>query len=312
MNFLGVSPSDVVWPALDLDETDVFQEGGQASAGGVDGQDAIGVALHDQHGHVNLRQVGAGISQPRRDARQRRVGRRTDADLQAGVGSHWTVVGAACSITPVTSSGCEMATAWEELTSVTWEWARAAMKCCTAGVEASSWVVIRSHDGMVFQAAAVNFSPNIDAASGRSAAAITSVTDWGTSAAYTSRKLVGPDVQVGGSTAGEREGHGLQVIAERGSGVLADQFRRGLPHVGHEGRNIDQRLDLRVADGGLSGHEAADGVAYQNDRALHSQQKAVQVLRVAGHAAQRIGRSHDRIARGLQALDHGVPLGRRP
>jgi hypothetical protein len=35
----GCGPSDAVWSAVDLDEPDVLDEAGKASAGGLDGQD---------------------------------------------------------------------------------------------------------------------------------------------------------------------------------------------------------------------------------------------------------------------------------
>ena len=40
VQLIGVRPADVVWSALNLDEPDVAHEVGEASAGGVDGQDA--------------------------------------------------------------------------------------------------------------------------------------------------------------------------------------------------------------------------------------------------------------------------------
>jgi hypothetical protein len=42
-----VGPADVAWSALDLDEPDVLHEARKASAGGIDGQDAVLGALDE-------------------------------------------------------------------------------------------------------------------------------------------------------------------------------------------------------------------------------------------------------------------------
>src|SRR5580704_2491476 len=62
---VGVSPGDVVRAALDRDERQVLDQGGQPGGGGRVGQDPVGVAVDEQGRDVDLGQVGAEVGQPR-------------------------------------------------------------------------------------------------------------------------------------------------------------------------------------------------------------------------------------------------------
>ena len=64
VHVLGVSPPDIVWSALDLDELNVADQVGQPSSRGIDRQDAVLGALDDEQRYVDLRQVGAKVRQP--------------------------------------------------------------------------------------------------------------------------------------------------------------------------------------------------------------------------------------------------------
>src|SRR5580658_10775237 len=55
----GVGPGDGVRAARDDDQLHVLDQAGQPPAGLVQRQDLVRVALHDQHGHVDLGQVVA-------------------------------------------------------------------------------------------------------------------------------------------------------------------------------------------------------------------------------------------------------------
>jgi hypothetical protein len=68
---------------VDLDEADVLDQPGQATAGGVDGQDAVLGALDHQNRDVDLGQVGTEVGQPGRNAGHAGVGRRPAGDVEA-------------------------------------------------------------------------------------------------------------------------------------------------------------------------------------------------------------------------------------
>src|SRR5580693_1188376 len=64
VDLVGVGPGDGVRAALDHDEVRVLDQARQAAGGLVQGQDLVGIAVDDQHGHVDLRQVVTEVSGP--------------------------------------------------------------------------------------------------------------------------------------------------------------------------------------------------------------------------------------------------------
>ena len=102
---------------------------------------------------------------------------------------------------------------------------------------------------------------------------------------------------------------------ERGRADLAVACRAGSsvstvsPCIGRVGGDVDERLDVRVAGRGVGDHDAAVGVADEHDRAADLAQDALDVGRVGGDAAQRVGRADDLVALVLEALLDAVPAG---
>ena len=145
----------------------------------------------------------------------------------------------------VVAAGCEIMATWEERTRVTLAWARSAMSAWVFGGIVLSWVASRYQDGMVCQAAgqaALRTRPR------------RAVVGWPT-AVRCSRGEVGGE--------GLAEDFGAQVEVDAGSavgqwvrasfeGVLGDEAARvqlgqetqGFTFVGHERRDVDQRLDV--------------------------------------------------------------------
>lgn len=82
-------------------------------------------------------------------------------------------------------------------------------------------------------------------------------------------ELVGLQVQVGaGGAVRVGVGHLVHRGQDLGAGVLVDQYAELLALVGDERGDVDQRLDVGVAGGGVGDDGAALGVADQDDRAL--------------------------------------------
>ena len=63
-------------------------------------------------------------------------------------------------------------------------------------------------------------------------------------------------------------------------GFLVDQLRQGLAGVGGERGDVDQRLDVVHAAGGVADDRAAVGVADQHDRAVDGLQDTADVVGV--------------------------------
>ena len=75
VDLVRMSPGDVVRAALDRDQLTSSISAGQARRGRFVREDPVLGAMHDQHRHVDLRQVASEVGQPCVDARVRRVRR---------------------------------------------------------------------------------------------------------------------------------------------------------------------------------------------------------------------------------------------
>ena len=74
VDLVGVGPDDRVRPARDDDRAGVVQQRGKPAAGGLEGQDAILVALDDQDGDADRGQVPPEVFQAGGDAAEGGVG----------------------------------------------------------------------------------------------------------------------------------------------------------------------------------------------------------------------------------------------
>ncbi len=96
-------------------------------------------------------------------------------------------------------------------------------------------------------------------------------------------------------------------------GAPVTQRERGtqrLTLLRREGGNVDQGLDVGVSRTGIGDHTATVGMPDQHDRAVNSGDERADVLTVADHTAQRIGRGVTGEAEGLKPRDHIAPTGR--
>jgi hypothetical protein len=85
VDLVGVGPGDGVRAAVDDHHLQVADQAGQPFAGLGVRQDMVVIALDNQHRHVDLRQVGAEVGLPRRDAGHRRGGRGGRGEVPAGL-----------------------------------------------------------------------------------------------------------------------------------------------------------------------------------------------------------------------------------
>jgi hypothetical protein len=116
------------------------------------------------------------------------------------------------------------------------------------------------------------------------------------------------DVEVGVCS----ERHGVEdlgaVAGERRAGLGGDELQQALALVGCEGVDIDKRLDVGRASGGVGDDGPTVGVPDKDDRAGDGAQEAGEVRRVAREPAQRVGRDVDGVAVALEAPDDLAPL----
>src|SRR5205807_9943962 len=82
VDLLGVGPADVVRAALNRDERAVRNQRWQPGRGRLERQDPVLSAVHDEHGYVDLGDVGAEVGQPRADARVGGEGRGAGRDVE--------------------------------------------------------------------------------------------------------------------------------------------------------------------------------------------------------------------------------------
>src|ERR1700722_17489339 len=68
VDLFGVGPADVVWTALDRNKRAVGNQRRKPRRGHLERKDAIVGAVQDEHGNVDVRQVGAEVGQPGVDA----------------------------------------------------------------------------------------------------------------------------------------------------------------------------------------------------------------------------------------------------
>ena len=162
----------------------------------------------------------------------------------------------------------------------------------------------RYQDGMVVQAAGPECSVSVDRAPGRWDAAIAAAVFSGRSGAEDAAEDRRSDVGVvAGLGRGDGERAGNQVLlGELTAGEHARQLAGGFALGGGEGRDVDQRLDVRVADRGVGDDFAAVGVSGEDERTADGGQDAGQVGGVGGHAAQRVRRRDDRVPRRWSRL----------
>lgn len=64
VDLFGVGPSDVVWAALDRDEGAVGDQRRKSCCGRFEWKEAVVGAVHDEHGYIDLGQVGAEVGPP--------------------------------------------------------------------------------------------------------------------------------------------------------------------------------------------------------------------------------------------------------
>src|SRR6476660_7361905 len=85
VDFVGVSPADVVRTALDRDESAIGNQRREPRGGRVERKDAVLGAVHNEYRDVDLRQVRPEVGQPGIDACVGREWRGAGRDVEAGL-----------------------------------------------------------------------------------------------------------------------------------------------------------------------------------------------------------------------------------
>jgi hypothetical protein len=94
-----------------------------------------------------------------------------------------------------------------------------------------------------------------------------------------------------------------------GDGLL-EEITEDLAAGGREGGGVDERLDVRVAAGGLRDDGTAVGVTDQDLGALDAVKETADGRGVELQSQQRVGRGADGVAVAVQLVDHSVPARR--
>jgi hypothetical protein len=94
-----------------------------------------------------------------------------------------------------------------------------------------------------------------------------------------------------------------------GDGLL-EQITEDLAAGGREGGGVHERLDVRVAAGGLRDDGTAVGVTDQDLGALDAVKETADGRGVELQSQQRVGRGADGVAVAVQLVDHSVPARR--
>jgi hypothetical protein len=101
-------------------------------------------------------------------------------------------------------------------------------------------------------------------------------------------------------------GHGPDRGADQAAFEPLQELLLALALVAQPAVEVDQRLDLVVADGGHGDDVAAVGVAHEHDRTGHARQELGQVGGIAGEVAEGVGEADGPESSALEGAELGV------